>query len=509
MPAVEITAPVGGWNARDALSAMAPTDAVDMTNWVPGNGVVTGRGGSSTQIADTTGSADSIETLVAYEGEGVAKFLAAAGGHIWNVTDLTTPVSLGSGYTEDAWQTGAFDDKLVFVNGADTPQVYNGTSLSDITITSGPTPTDLVGVLPFKGRALYWENASTSFWYAAAGSYQGDLVEFPLATFTQHGGTITMMLTWTRDAGDGVDDYLAIVFNTGETLIYQGTDPADALQWSMVGRWMIGRPISIRSHSRYNSTEILGTYQGFMGLDEAIQNMPPPEAFGGRIIRAANKASALYGSNSGWQFLFYSTANLFIINVPLNDTQSVQFVKNTNTGAWTQFDGWNARCFALFNKRLYFGTPTGAIVLADTNANDPLQNAYSDDGNPILYEATTAYQKFGEPGLKSQLTACRVVTTAFDREAISINAFADYKVRHLPAPPIPVERDQATWNDSYWDDVYWAGFSNDPITTDANATFRPVTGYGFAVALNVRYQSRVQNLNWYSTEFVFKQGGIV
>jgi hypothetical protein len=28
-----MAAPVGGWNARDALSAMAPEDAVTMQNW--------------------------------------------------------------------------------------------------------------------------------------------------------------------------------------------------------------------------------------------------------------------------------------------------------------------------------------------------------------------------------------------------------------------------------------------------------------------------------------------
>lgn len=512
MPAQEIPAPVGGWNARDALSAMAPTDAVQMLNWFPQTGVVTGRGGSLTKIADVSGTADSVESLVAYEGDSTTKLIAAANGTWWDVTSLTGSVSIQSGFTSDLWQSGAFDNNTVLVNGADTPQVYNGSTMTDM-VATGPTLTNLIGVIPFKGRAFYWEKSSSSFWYAAAGSFQGTLTEFPLATFTQHGGTIFTMLSWTRDAGDGVDDFLVIIFNTGETLVYQGDDPGDSLRWSMVGRWLLGKPYNIRAHGRYQSTEIIGTQDCFLGIDEAIQNTPLPDSFGGRIVRAAGQAAKSYGNQTGWAFLWYAAGNQFIVNVPKSATQSVQYVKNTNTGAWTQFTGWNARCFAIYGGRLYFGTGDGALVLADTNNNDPIQNAYSDDGNAIVYDAVTAYQKFGEPGSKVQLTAGRVVTTVFDPSALSLNAFGDYRVK-APLPPLaaPVEQAQGMWDVSDWDEDYWAGDDNDPNSTTARPTLRPISSpeaTSFAIALSVRYQSRIQNPQWYSTEFVFKQGGIV
>src|SRR5689334_11450943 len=308
MPSVEVPSPVGGWNARDALSAMEPIDAVELINWVPGNGVVTGRGGSLTKIAADGNDAP---TLISYEGDAASKLLLASNGHIYDVSNLSSRTSLATGFTNNFWQFAAFDNNTVLCNGHDTPQVYNGSTVSNITITSGPTPTHLVGVVPFKGRAIYWENSSASFWYAAAGSFQGDLIEFPLATFTQHGGVISLIVSWTRDSNDGVDDLLAVIFSTGETIVYQGDDPSNAQAWSMIGRWMIGRPINIRAHAKYNSTEIVGTQVGFMGLDEALQNMPPPQAFGGRIIRAANLATGQYGSQAGWQFIFYTAANLF------------------------------------------------------------------------------------------------------------------------------------------------------------------------------------------------------
>lgn len=609
-----IPAPVGGWNATDALASMAPTDAVDLINWVPGNGIVAGRGGSRSLLS--VGS--SVDTLIPYDGiaSGTAspKFLAAYNGHIYDISDFTTPVSLGSGFTSSAWQFASFDNKLVLVNGADDPQVYDGTTLTPMVITSLSPPTVgalssttgtltaatyyyrvsatnsngeslastesslvlgatggvtipwtletgatgykiygrstgaelllgsvdayttsyvddgsvtpsgalpaanttavdgtlLVGTVNFKGRAFYWENAAQRFWYAAAGAFQGSLTKFDFSNFTQRGGHIVQIVTWTRDSGDGVDDYIAFIFSTGETLIYQGDDPAQILQWSMVGRYQIGKPLGVRAHVRFASAEVILTDDGFEGLDEAIQNARTEieHTFGGRIFRAAKRAAKLYSGNFGWQPIFYPQSSLFLVNVPISSTESEQYVKNTNTGAWCRFQGWPARCFALYKDRLYFGTAAGDIKLADVTSTDPYEKAYSDDDLAIQYDCLTAYQTFGQPGLKSQLTAARVITNVFDANALSLGVFVDYKTKPLPAVRDPNEQIQGQWDVSFWDADYWASDDNDPASLQARPIFRPVHGFGFATALSVRYRSIVQNVVWYSTTFVFNQGGI-
>ena len=40
-----VPAPIGGWNTRDALEAMEPTDAVTLDNWFPTTGKLTVRKG--------------------------------------------------------------------------------------------------------------------------------------------------------------------------------------------------------------------------------------------------------------------------------------------------------------------------------------------------------------------------------------------------------------------------------------------------------------------------------
>jgi hypothetical protein len=611
MPAVSIPAPVGGWNARDALENMAPDDAVELINFVPGNGVVSGRGGSRTIFS---GLGSGVDSLIPYEGTTGKKFLGAWGNSIYDITNFAiAPVSLATGFLFAQWQYAAFNNHLALVDGVDPAQVYDGTSLTPMTVTlvatpvnaaftlgtgtlatgtywyrvsatnnsgetlastqtslaitgpagvnvnwtkvtgatgykvygrsngtelliatvgdvatyldngsitpagalpglntTGPTPQSLYGVTNFKGRAFYWQFRSTSVWYAAAGSFQGSLTELPLGSVAQRGGYIVQVITWTRDSGDGVDDYCAFIFNTGETLIYQGDDPSNSLRWSMVGRYALGPPVGVRGHARYASTEIIITADGFVGLDEAIQNARSEviDTFGGKIVSATKKAASIYGTFFGWSATYYPAGNLFLVNVPQSDAIFEQYVKNTNTGSWCRFQGWNARCFGVYDERLYFGTPDGKVVLADVTSEDPDRKAYSDDGNPIQYEALTAYQKFGSPGLKTQLTSARVITNVFDRHAISLNAFADYRTKPLSPVDTPVEQIQGQWDVSNWDEDYWAGDDNDASSFSARPVFRPITAFGFATAMSIRYRSVVQHVVWYSTTFVYKQGGI-
>ena len=60
-----LPSPVGGWNARDSLANMAPTDAVQLENYFPGVSNVVLRGG---YVKHATGFPDDVETLMTYSG---------------------------------------------------------------------------------------------------------------------------------------------------------------------------------------------------------------------------------------------------------------------------------------------------------------------------------------------------------------------------------------------------------------------------------------------------------
>ena len=74
-----LPAPVGGWNARDSLANMAPTDAVTLDNLFPGVSSVGLRGGYQNHVTGITGQ---VETLMTYNGGSTDKMFGIAGGNI-------------------------------------------------------------------------------------------------------------------------------------------------------------------------------------------------------------------------------------------------------------------------------------------------------------------------------------------------------------------------------------------------------------------------------------------
>ena len=78
-----LPAPVGGWNARDSLANMAPTDAVQLENYFPGVSNVNLRGGYEKHA---TGLPDDVETLMTYSGGATDEMWAISDGEIFDVT---------------------------------------------------------------------------------------------------------------------------------------------------------------------------------------------------------------------------------------------------------------------------------------------------------------------------------------------------------------------------------------------------------------------------------------
>lgn len=131
-----VSAPLGGWNARDSIAEMNPMDAVQLVNFFPTPSDVTLRSGYSKSSTGITGR---VNTLMNYAGPTTQKMFAAAGSNIYDASTSTASVVV-SGMTSDKWQYtniatpgGNF---LIAVNGVDAARFYNGTSWITIAKTS-------------------------------------------------------------------------------------------------------------------------------------------------------------------------------------------------------------------------------------------------------------------------------------------------------------------------------------------------------------------------------------
>ena len=67
--------------------------------------------------------------------------------------------TVASGFSSNRWQVTNHSTRLIFVNGVDSPQVFDGTTMTAANFSGSPgtfTPSAMWGCNSFKGRAFYW-----------------------------------------------------------------------------------------------------------------------------------------------------------------------------------------------------------------------------------------------------------------------------------------------------------------------------------------------------------------
>ena len=386
---VNVNSPVGGLNTRDSLSQMEATDAPEMVNWFPSQGKVITRKGYSEYVTGLTGN---VETLAELRDGATQKFICANSDQINDVTNPASISNLGSGFTNARWQTVNMNGNLLLFNGQDIPQVYDGSTLANSTISgSGLTATELDGCNVHKNRLYAWSIDGSAFWYGATNAIQGTVTKFDLAGIAPYGGNLVAMATWNHDGGDGVDDYALFLMSSGTAILYDGSDPGDANNWSLIGIYRIGEPLGVRSVVKVGGDVAIMTTPDFVFFSEVFKN-------GGAVTSqtklsgAALDSTNSYSSNYGWEVILYpkaSTGGWLFFNVPVaTNTTYKQYGLNTITGSGFEFSNMNARTWGLYDNNLYFGE-SGSIMKAD--------DGLSDNGSNIPCTVQAAYSNLGSP----------------------------------------------------------------------------------------------------------------
>ena len=527
MPVIHMEPPVGGLNARDSLDGVATNEAIKMVNWLPDVGYVRSRKGHL-PYADTE-SGKPISTLIPLRLTSGNHILAISNKVIYDVSDpldikplsVSAVVSsrlLPEPLNSDYMTYAQFKGVAILTQRGITPFIYTPDGDQQIP----PTPVlrtavfteyidpdllpeprlitaNLVKPLSFKGRIIYVDAKRKSIWYCAAGSYQGEITEFPLDGVFQRGGAIKLLFTWSKDTGDGMDDMLVIMSTTGETLIYQGDDPSDVLGWELIQRYQLPEPISDLGMDRIGAETIIITDDGYINLSEALSqgSVSDYATFSGKISRLVKKDINYYQKLRGWAAVFYPHGNMMLFNIPIQENkQHYQHVMNTRNGAWTTFEGWNACSMVSFEDRLLFGTPDGVIMIADISP--------SDNGEFILCDCVTAFHQLGDPARVKHMTAMTIIQNHAKPQAFSLDAFADYARPALRTLQRPEERNVGTWNVSLWDEDYW-GVGEGIVS--GKKWRRPIQATGHSIALSVRQQSAAQTVYWFSHTLEFTMGG--
>lgn len=130
-----IPSPIGGWNARDSLAAMQPTDAVQMVNWYPTPSDIMVRKGYTKYSTGITGR---VNTLMNWAGPTSQRLYAAAGTKIYYADDGAAVEAFT--VTNDKFQHVNISTSgghfLVACNGADPTLIYDGSAWFKVATTS-------------------------------------------------------------------------------------------------------------------------------------------------------------------------------------------------------------------------------------------------------------------------------------------------------------------------------------------------------------------------------------
>jgi len=499
-----LPAPVGGWNARDSLANMAPTDAVQLVNFFPSVSNVNLRGGYTKHA---TGLPDDVETLMTYAGGATDELWAISDGGIYDVTSAgAVGAAAVSGLTNSRWEytnvTTAGGNYLYAANGVDKPLLYDGSTWTAIDAVSSPaitgvTTTTLTQPTLFKNRLWFIQKDTLKAWYLPTSSVGGAAQVLDLSAIARLGGTLIAMAAWTIDAGYGVDDNLVFITDQGEVIVYRGTDPASASTWALIGIWIVGSPIGNRCLMKYGGDLLVLTLDGLTPLASALQSsrLDPQVALSDKIQGAFAAAASAYGSNFGWCLLYNPKNNALIVNVPVSDGAQEQFVMNNITKAWCKFTGWNAFHFALLNDEPYWG---GATFVAKAWTTGTL--GYTDDTSNIVGQVLQAFNYFETRGVKKIFTRARPAIFSNGTPSITVGINVDFNIQDNVAPLSFTPPTVGVWDSGLWDTAIWGS------DLEIQNNWQGVTGVGYCGAIQLQSNSNKLNIQWASTDVVYQLG---
>ena len=375
-----IPAPIGGWNGRDSLAQMAPTDAVQMINWYPTPTDVTMRKGYTVVSTGITGN---VNSLMNYTKTSSYQLFAAAGTKIYDAKPATA-VEYFSGLTSDKFQhvnmTNTAGHFLVACNGADPTMIYDGTQWFKVATT---TTAATISTITKSGTTATLTTAT------AHGLITGNRVTISGASSSEYNGTFVITrtgantFTYTMLTTPAAN---ATVVGTYTVIGITGVDSSTFINVNL-----------FKNRLYFTQKDTLNCWY----LDvNAIGGAANPLYFGS-IARNAGYLQAMgtwtldAGQGADDYAVFVTSMGEIIV---YNGTDPTSATTWALKGVWQLGQTFNRRCFFKWAGDLLLLTQDGLVPLASalqSSRLDPRVNLTDKIYYPISQAATTYFANFG------------------------------------------------------------------------------------------------------------------
>ena len=530
----ETPAPYKGLNTVDSLAAMDPAYGLSIQNFIATPQGLSVRQGYRVW---STGLPGDVTTLIPYNAKNSSnsKLFAASVSGIYDVTGggavgaaVVSGLNPSFPYWQYASQTASTASAtfLLCVNGADLPRLYDGASWTTCTQVSSPSTigqfsnTDnnsnavniasFVDVIQHQQRLWFVANNSTTAYYTNIAQPTGQLFAFDFGSFFPRGGKLLHLASWSMNMGsvNGVQANLIAFSDKGDCVIFIGNNPATASTWALSGTYPLAAPVGRRCTIPFQSDLLYLCRDGLQPLSTYIQTdtLNNTTAITNKIGKTISDLIGSLGAQPGWEMTIDPGANVMLLNIPQSLTSNnFQFCFNTITDGWTQFTGWPASTWGLFNNAVYFGT-TGKVCLAFIGYADGA-DINGNGGNNIVATALTAFNQFSEDVGVGTLKRAKLVkpyiVTGQTNPTIRIGVNTDFNLVPIVGSATVNPVTGAVWDNAVWDDpgATWVG-----SLTTYNQWSTPLAYPGNYLALALSISATSDTL-WAATNWMIAPAG--
>lgn len=451
---IPFIAPVGGWRTDVPVGNMPPDAAASLVNWFPEAGFVRVRNGSTNYSSQMPAP---VQSVIPYSGPTINLF-AAAGSTIYDVTGGNSAIPAVSGFTNAHWSSSQISTVagkfLTIVNGSDAPQQFNGTAWTAFVATGGPASLSQLSIITtYRERLYFLESGTSLLWYLGTQSITGAMGSLDIGADMKFGGSLVALGTWTAEVATGILEFLVVVSSEGEVLVWQGSDPTDPTNFSLLGTFKLSPPLGAdRCLMNMGADLAIMTNDAVIPISKAIQLDPSASDIAAITSRIAptwlDTVQSVGIATPGWQFIVFPRRRMAIVNIP-DPAGTYQYAMNTETKAWCQFKGMPAECWCVWENNLYFGTSAGYVVQADIGSND---NGSEIDALSVGAWSRGDGMSMKQPGI---ITADMNIGVG---SAIYAGVCADYNIVTPTSPASPLQpRSAAEWDVAVWDVDTWPG----------------------------------------------------
>jgi hypothetical protein len=479
-------APTNGINAADGFMSMAPNDAVWMSNIVPGEYGCRVRKGYSEWANLAIGGLNDIRSIMPFvdqDGITTKKFIATDQG-IYDVstsgiapTKVVTFSTTGSdaGWCSYLQMTSIGGTHYLLVadeaNGYFTYDTSGGwvTNPSVTGLPGSMTSNHIRFIASFKDRLWFALEGTSDVYYLGLAAITGAAVKFGVGAKTAHGGYTVGMWNYTRDGGDGIDDFLTIMTRGGDLLVYQGYDPASSSSIELVGQWYVGDvPEGRRLVSEFGGDLLLLTTFGVFSLSKLLSGgliSDPDFYLTYKVARLVRDVMSTNSGSRGWEVKIHNREAVLILGMPrVNSRPYRQYVMNLNTGAWGMWKDIPALCFETHNNEMYFGTSLldgadNASLYYMTGSTDAVTLAGASAGL-VEFTLLPAFSHFGLPGKWKRVHFIRpVFTSELPPSYIAIPQYDFHSSELELSVGLPGTVTGSIWDTDLWDAAeWWTGY---------------------------------------------------